>query len=213
MQQRPFSKLSGSSKRWAERHTSDMYVKKASAENLRARSAFKLSEIQQRKRIIRPGDFVIDLGASPGGWSVTASRLLDVTAGGKLCAVDLLPMEPIPDCTFIQGNFLSQQVQRNILEVSGDRHPDVVLSDMLHNVTGDRSTDAARSEEIFFSVLEYCQNNLQTGGNMLVKILQSGNDKEIIRESELVFQQVNFIKPAASRNASAEKYVLATRKI
>jgi 23S rRNA (uridine2552-2'-O)-methyltransferase len=204
--------MSSAGKKWMDRHTNDPYVKKATAENLRARSAFKLTEIQDKKKIIKPNSFVLDLGAAPGSWSVAVSKIIDPAAGGLLCSVDLLNMEPVPLCTFIQGDFLTKEVQDKVLAIGLGRKPDVILSDMLCNRTGHKGTDMARSEELYFTVFEYCMDHLRDGGNMLVKILRSGNDEEIMRETKKIFRQVSFMKPLASRNSSSEIYVMALNK-
>lgn len=111
-----------------ERHTSDVFVKKAAAQNMRSRSAFKLTEIQDQKKIIKRGSFVVDLGAAPGGWSVAASQYIDPGVGGMLCSVDLLPMKGVPQCTFIQGDFTDKRVRDSVIAAGNGRLPDVILS-------------------------------------------------------------------------------------
>lgn len=195
-----------------ERHTRDEYVKKATAGNMRSRSAFKLTELQEKKKIVKPGSFVVDLGCAPGGWSVAVSQYIDPAAGGQLCSVDLLPMKPVPSCTFIQGDFTSKSVRDQILHAGGGKQPDVILSDMMCNRTGDHLTDCARSEELFYTVLDFCSDNLRPSGSMVIKILSGPDDKEMLAEAKKLFTAVNWVKPAASRSSSAEIYMVAIGK-
>lgn len=210
---RNFSKLAGSSKRWMERHTSDVFVKKSTAENMRSRSAFKITEIQEKKNIVKANSFVLDLGSAPGGWSVAVSKFIDSEAGGKICAVDLLPMDSVPCCTFIQGDFTTTEVRRQVLEVGEGRFPDVILSDMMCNRSGHRGTDSARSEELFYTVLDFSAANLKRGGSMVVKILRGEEDKAMLADAKKLFAEVQMVKPAASRSESAEIYIVATKKL
>lgn len=162
-----------------------------------------------RHRILRGGELVIDLGCAPGGWSVYASELLKPQLGGVCLGVDLLPMDPVPNVDFIQGNFLDPVVQNQIREVSLNRKADVILSDMLHNLTGHRSTDQSRSMNICFSVLDFAKSISAAKGTLLMKFLRCEEDKELMEEISASYESTKVLKPKASRGESSEAYILA----
>ena len=197
------------SSQWLNRHVNDPYVKGAYDNDLRSRSAFKFVEMNEKYRLVRPHDFVIDLGAAPGGWSLACSKVLVEEKGGYLVAVDLLPIEPIaPHCEIICGNFYSAAVRRQ-LKALGGRKPDVVLSDMLMNTMGHRNTDHVRSIELCHAALDFAVENLIHGGIFLGKFLQGADEKELRVAAENRFSKVKLVKPNASRSESSEIYLLA----
>jgi 23S rRNA (uridine2552-2'-O)-methyltransferase len=209
-----------------QRHVNDPYVKMAEKEGNRSRAAYKLQELQDKYKIIRPKDYVIDLGAAPGGWSFMASKILDFTNGGLLVSIDLLQMEHIPTdlpdnqgAHMILGNFNSPVVRAEMTRLAGfnadgtKRTANVVLSDMLQNTTGHASTDHLKSMNICYSVLDFTQEYLQPGGHLLCKFFQGSDDKELLEEAKLQFQSTRLVKPKSSRTESREMYLLGLHKI
>jgi 23S rRNA (uridine2552-2'-O)-methyltransferase len=203
------------SKSWIQRHVNDSYVKLASknGKHLRSRGAFKLLEIQKAHKLISVGDYVIDLGASPGGWSIVASEIL--SANGFLTSVDLLPMEPvgIQNSIFIEGDFTDKVIQRKIKIAYKDKKPNVILSDMLMNTCGNGQVDHFRSMDLAKSVLAFADDFLSPGGSILCKILRGADDKELMLSFKTRFKKVRLIKPDSSRSESAEIYIIGTTKI
>lgn len=216
--------MSGSSKSWMQRHVNDHYVKLAEKENVRSRAAYKLQELQDKYKIIKSNDFVIDLGAAPGGWSVVVSKILDFSRDGKLVSIDLLAMEPVGTdlesnrgVFFLKGDFNSPTVRSELKSLSGVKHDEprlanVILSDMLQNTTGHGSTDHLKSMNICYSVLEFTKEYLQPGGHLLCKYFQGSDDKELLAEAKEQFLTVKSVKPKSSRPESREMYLLATCK-
>ena len=201
------------SKAWVTRHKKDVYVKQAAKDDLRSRSAYKLIELQDRFRFIHAHDYVIDLGSTPGGWSLATARIL--SPKGLLCSVDLLPMMSIQenvDAHFILGDFQAKATQDAILALgaSKGRHKvDVVLSDMLRNSSGHAQQDHFRSMDLCFTALEFSQTVLKVGGSLCVKYLRGSDEAELMSQLKQSFDVVKVVKPKASRNESAEMYVLA----
>lgn len=213
-------------KAWISRHKNDKYVKAAVEGDLRSRSYFKLTEIQEKYNIIKRNDFVIDLGAAPGGWSLAISKIFDqfdikfstidkkyIPSTSLLCAVDLLPIDPIPNTIIIQGDFNDPKVKEQILFISDKNgKANVVLSDMLQNSSGHRSSDHFRSIELCLSALDFCETSLLKGGHFLCKFLRGSDDNELIDAAKEMFSDVKIVKPKASRNESSEIYLLAMKK-
>ena len=198
--------MSHSSKRWLQRHVSDPFVKRSREEGYRSRAAYKLLEIDARDRLLRPGATVIDLGAAPGGWSqVAAAR---VGARGRVIAIDLLEMPAPPGVAFIQGSFLDPAVRAAALEAAGGK-VDLVLSDMMPNVSGIASADQARAAELVHEAIAFCAEVLKPGGAFLVKVFQGAEFAGILAELRRRFAGVQTRKPAASRGESRETYLLA----
>ncbi|MGD9602964.1 MAG: RlmE family RNA methyltransferase [Gammaproteobacteria bacterium] len=196
-----------SSHRWYRTQSTDPFVKRREQAGLRSRAAFKLEELLTRERLCRPGQVVLDFGSAPGGWSqVVAPR---VGAEGLVVAVDILPMDPLPGVTFVQGDATDDAVLDEIRIALGGRAVDLVLSDMSPNLTGIRSVDEARSVGLAEQVLEFAQNFLTTGGTMLMKLFQHNDTEALIRRIRTEFRQVNRRKPAASRSQSREFYLVA----
>lgn len=170
-------------------------------------------EIQKKYGIIRPTDLVVDLGAAPGGWSVAAMKTIDLARGGYVVSNDLLPMEAIEGAGFVQGDFCKLKTQEQIMSLCQDVGPDVVISDMLHNTTGNKTMDHHRSLELCMSALDFCDIVLKPGGNFLAKVLRGVDDKELFERARGMFQTVQYIKPKASRSESTEVYIMAVRKL
>ena len=197
---------SKSSSAWLARHVSDPYVRKAGAQGYRARSAFKLLEILNREGLARPGDAVVDLGAAPGSWSqVLAER---VGKSGKVVALDLLEMAPIPGVTFVQGDFREDEVLAKLEGFLGGRKVDLVVSDMAPNITGVRATDQARSIHLCELAADFAKSHLNPRGALLVKAFQGSGYPEFLAEMRRNFVTVASKKPDASRGESKEMYLL-----
>ncbi len=190
-----------------QQHVSDPYVRRARAEGYRSRAAYKLLELDQRDRLLRPGFAVVDLGAAPGGWSqVAAAR---VGASGRVLAVDILAMPPLPNVEFVLGDFRDPATQDRLARALGERLADLVLSDMAPNISGMAEVDQARSLELARAAVEFCRNHLKPGGTLLVKVFQGAGFEEFEAELRRRFLRVVVRKPGASRSRSAEVYVLA----
>jgi 23S rRNA (uridine2552-2'-O)-methyltransferase len=196
-----------SSRRWLKEHFDDSYVKRAQEEGWRARAVYKLMEIQQKDRILRPGMTVIDLGAAPGSWSEYARR--EVGRRGRVLALDLLDMEPIPDVAFIRGDFREDDVLQRLLAALGGRRADLVMSDMAPNITGVSAVDQPRAAHLCELALDLARQVLAEGGDLLVKGFQGEGFDPLVAEMRRSFGKVLFRKPKASRARSREVYLLA----
>lgn len=190
---------------WMRRHVRDPYVRQAVRSGYRSRAAYKLIEADQRDRLLRPGAVVVDLGSAPGGWSQVARE--KVGAAGKVVALDVLPMQPVPGVTFIQGDACDEAVCRKIADLVGDRAVDLVLSDMAPNLTGIASVDEARSQALVSLAVAFAHRVLKPQGGLLVKGFHGSGLDAVIREMKQVFSQVHVRKPAASRSESSEVYL------
>jgi len=204
---RPDKRRKPSSRAWLERQISDPYVARAKREGLRSRAAFKLVEIDDKYRLLKPGARVVDLGAAPGGWSEIAARRLG--AGGRVIAIDVLDMKPIAGVEFQRLDFLDQAAPERLKTMLGGK-ADVVLSDMAANATGHRATDHIKIVALVESAAEFAREVLKPGGTFLAKVLQGGTEKQLLADLKRDFAIVKHVKPAASRSDSAELYVLAT---
>ncbi|MCP3418078.1 RlmE family RNA methyltransferase [Bradyrhizobium brasilense] len=199
-----------SSKLWLERQLNDPYVAKAKAMGYRSRAAFKLLEIDDKYRLLKPGMTVVDLGAAPGGWSqIAAKRTGAVDGKGKVVAIDLLEMGEIPGVTFAQLDFLDHDAPEKLIAMMGGR-ADIVMSDMAANTTGHRKTDQLRIIGLVETAAHFAGEVLNPGGTFLAKVFQSGADAELVAQLKRDFATVRHVKPAASRQDSSERYVLAT---
>lgn len=202
------------SKQWLHDHLNDPYVKLAQREGYRARAAYKLKEIDEQEKLLRPGMTVVDLGAAPGSWSQYARNVLGGgrTAQGELTgriiALDLLPMEAIADVHFFQGDFREDDVLRQLEALLGDEQVDVVLSDMAPNLSGVSSADAARIEHVCELALEFAQAHLKPQGALLVKAFHGSGYSQIVEAFKRAFKVVKPLKPKASRDKSAETFIL-----
>ena len=199
--------MAKSSKRWLRDHERDPYVRKARRSKYRSRAAYKLQEIDQRDRLFRPGQLVVDLGAAPGSWSqYAASR---IGPRGRVVAVDLLPMAPVNHVQIIEGDFGDVAIAARCLEALRGRKADLVISDMAPNLSGVRATDQARSMQLAELALEFATQVLAPGGDLLLKLFQGSGADEFRKELVEHFQRVIVRKPAASKSESREFYVLA----
>lgn len=198
---------SKSSSRWLQEHVSDPYVKRAQKEGYRARSSFKLLELQEKDRLLRPGMRVIDLGSAPGGWSQVAASL--VGDKGHVLATDILPMDAIRNVDFIQGDFREQSVLDQILARLAGEKADLVLSDMSPNISGISSADQAASIYLLELALDMVRRVLKPGGVFVAKLFQGEGSDEYLKAVRAAFEKVAIRKPAASRSRSREVYVVA----
>ena len=196
-----------SQQKWLERQLNDPYVARAKREGLRSRAAFKLEEIDDKQKILKPGARVLDLGAAPGGWSQVAIKRIG--AKGRVVAIDLLEMDPIPGVEFARLDFLDPSAPDQLKTMLGGP-ADVVLSDMAENATGHLPTDHLKIIALVEAAAEFAAVVLAPGGVFLAKVIQGGTEAALLATLKRDFKIVKHIKPAASRADSAELYVLAT---
>ncbi|ABV88385.1 23S rRNA (uridine(2552)-2'-O)-methyltransferase RlmE [Shewanella pealeana] len=201
-------KRTASSSRWMQEHFDDHYVKLSQKRGLRSRAAFKIEEIQEKDKLIRPGMTVVDLGAAPGGWSQIAVKL----AGdkGKVIACDILPMDPIVGVDFLQGDFREEKVLDALLTRVGDAKVDVVLSDMAPNMSGTGGVDQPRAMYLVELALDMCHQVLAPNGSFAVKVFQGEGFDEYMKAVKEAFKTVKTRKPDSSRPRSREVYLVAT---
>ncbi len=198
-----------SSKLWLERQLNDPYVMQAKRDGFRSRAAYKLREIDDKHRLLKSGQVVVDLGAAPGGWSqIAAKRVGSVEGRGKVVAIDLLEMPELPGVTFAQMDFLDEKAPDKLRAMIGGG-ADVVMSDMAANTTGHRKTDQLRIIGLVESAAAFACEILNPGGTFVAKVFQSGADAELLAQLKRDFTTVKHVKPAASRQDSSERYVLA----
>ncbi len=195
-----------SSRAWLERQISDPYVVRARREGVRSRAAYKLTEIDDKFHLLKPGMRVVDLGAAPGGWSEVAARR--VGAGGRVFAIDILDMKPISGVEFLKLDFLDETAAERLKPMLGGK-ADLVLSDMAANATGHRKTDHLRIMALAEAAAHFAREVLGPGGNFLCKVLQGGTEAALLSELKRDFESVKHVKPPASRTDSAELYLLA----
>ena len=196
---------------WIARHITDPYVRRSVAEGYRSRAAYKLSEIDDKDRLLRPGIVVVELGAAPGSWTqVVRQRLTgrDGHLSGRIIALDLLPMDPLPDVEFIQGDFHDEAVEGRLVDLLAGVRVDLVLSDMAPNLSGIAAADAARSLHLGEIAADFAAKYLQPSGAFLVKAFQGSGYSQYVERLKSIFRSVAVRKPAASREASAEVYLL-----
>jgi 23S rRNA (uridine2552-2'-O)-methyltransferase len=199
-----------SSTRWLQRQLNDPYVARARREGYRSRSAFKLIEIDDRYRLLSPGQRVLDLGAAPGGWSQVAAARTKATPGHPtVVAVDLLPIDPIPGVVAIEADFLAADAERLIAEAMKGRRPDIILSDMAAPTTGHQKTDALRTANLYEAAAAFATEHLAPDGAFLAKVFRGGMEAEMLAGLKRAFRQVAHVKPKASRPDSVELYLLA----
>ena len=195
-----------SSRTWLERQIRDPYVARAKREGFRSRAAYKLAEIDDKYRLLKPGTRVVDLGAAPGGWSEIAARR--VGAGGRVLAIDILDMKPIAEVEFLKLDFLDATAPQRLKDLLGGQ-ADLVLSDMAANATGHRQTDHIRIMALAEAAAHFAREVLAPGGSFLCKVLQGGTEAALLAELKRDFASVKHVKPPASRSDSAELYLLA----
>ena len=210
VQVRTGGKRKHSSKLWLERQLNDPYVAQAKRDGYRSRAAYKLLEIDDKFRLLKPGQTVVDLGAAPGGWSqIAAKRVGSIDGKGKVVAIDLLDMPEIAGVDFAQLDFMDNDAPEKLTAMLGGG-ADVVMSDMAANTTGHRKTDQLRIVGLIETAAAFACDVLKPGGTFLAKAFQSGADAELLAQLKRDFASVRHVKPAASRQDSSERYVLAT---
>lgn len=197
---------SKTSREWMREHVNDPYVQKAKAAGYRSRAAYKLLELDKKDRLLAPGQLLVDLGAAPGSWAQVAAA--KVGSKGRVVAVDLLPMVPLPGVHFIQGDFREQAVLEALLLALGGRKADLVISDLAPNISGIAVSDQARSMYLCELALDFARLCLKPGGSMLVKVFQGAGFAEFLSEMRNAFDKVGSRKPEASRGRSSEMYLL-----
>ena len=203
---------SKSSHRWLREHFDDEYVKKAQRDGYRSRAVYKLEEIQAKDRIIKPGMSIVDLGAAPGGWSQYALGLIG--RKGVVVAMDILPMEPLPGVTFVEGDFREEDVLNELLAVLEEREIDLVMSDIAPNISGMEAVDQPRAMYLAELAVDFADRVLRPGGDLLVKLFQGEGFDVLLKDLKQRYEKVIVRKPKASRPRSREVYVLARgRKI
>ena len=201
---------SRSSGRWLSEHFSDEYVKQAQALGYRSRAVFKLKELDDKSRLLKPGVVVVDLGAAPGGWSQYAAQRIG--KGGRIIALDLLPMEELPGVTFIQGDFREDAVLDELRQALEGRPVDLVLSDMAPNMSGNRVVDQARGMHLAELALETAREILKPGGDFVTKLFQGPDVDDYVHSARGLFVQVSVRKPKASRDRSPEVYLVGRER-
>ena len=199
-----------SSKRWLDRQLNDPYVARARKEGYRSRAAFKLIEIDDKHRFLKAGMTVIDLGAAPGGWSEVAARRVGASEGkGRVIAIDILDMPPVPGVQFLHLDFLDPSAPEQLRALI-DRPADVVMSDMAANATGHKRTDHLKIMALVEAAVAFAGEVLAKGGTFVGKVIQGGTEAQLLAGLKRDFATVRHIKPPASRADSAELYLLAT---
>ena len=198
-----------SSRQWLQRQLNDPYVARAKREGMRSRAAYKLMEIDDKARFLRKGARVVDLGAAPGGWSQVAAQRVSATEQGRVIAIDILAMEPVPGVDFIALDFLDRTAPDKLKDMIGGP-ADVVLSDMAANATGHARTDHLKIMALVEAAAEFAREVLAPGGTFLAKVLQGGTEAALLASLKRDYRTVKHVKPPASRTDSAELYLLAT---
>jgi 23S rRNA (uridine2552-2'-O)-methyltransferase len=198
------SKSSGS---WLQEHVNDPYVKQAQRDGYRSRSSYKLIQLNERDRLIRSGMLIVDLGSAPGGWSQVATRLAGEQA--RVVATDILPMDPLKNVDFIQGDFTEEAVLNQVLQTLGGRKPQLVICDIAPNISGVYSADQASSMYLIELALDFVRRALEPKGDFVVKVFQGAGSEAYIKDVRTSFDKVFVRKPAASRPRSREVYLVA----
>lgn len=201
-----------SNRAWIERHINDPFVKRSRSEGYRARSVYKVTELDDREKLLRPGLTVVDLGAAPGSWTQIVRERLTNKEGrlqGRIIAMDILPMDPIDGVNFLQGDFREQEVADKLSEILDGDKVDVVLSDMAPNLSGIPAADAARALLLNELALEFCLEHLKKTGVFVTKAFQGSGFSQYVEALKKTFKKVDIRKPAASRDTSAEVYLVA----
>lgn len=204
-------------KAWLNDHVNDPYVKLAQKEGYRARAAYKLKEIDESLHLIKPGDLVVDLGSAPGAWSQYVRRKLSPDGAavgalnGRIIALDILPMQPIEGVEFLQGDFREEDVLQQLQSTLQGRKVDVVVSDMAPNLSGVESADSARVAHLIELAIEFSQGHLKPEGALVTKVFHGSGYSQLVDAFKQAFQVVKPIKPKASRDKSAETFLVGRR--
>ena len=201
------SKPRRSSGSWRDRQERDPFVQRARREGWRSRAVFKLEQIVTKERLLRPGMVCVDLGSAPGGWSQYVTQKLDGKA--RIVAVDILPMDALPDVDFIEGDFREDDVFEQLLERVGEAGADLVMSDMAPNITGTKVVDQPRSMYLVELALDMARRVLKPGGSFICKVFQGEGFDEFVKDARNSFERVRVFKPEASRAGSREVYLVA----
>lgn len=204
------AKKKSSSKAWLREHREDIYVQRALQDGYRSRASYKLLELQERDRLIRPGMLVLDLGSAPGGWSQVAAKL--VGDHGRVIASDILPMDSIADVSFIHGDFTEDEVFERICAEIGDKKLDLVISDMAPNMSGMSAVDQPRAMYLVELALDMARQTLRPGGDFVAKVFQGEGFEELLSDARDLFSKVLTRKPAASRPRSREVYLVGRQR-
>ncbi len=200
-------KMTNSSRRWLEEHMDDEYVLRAKREGYRSRAVYKLLEVDDKDKLLRPGMTVVDLGAAPGGWSqVARQRLGD---NGRVLALDILEMDALAGVEFIQGDFREDEAIEALMKMLANSAVDLVMSDMAPNMSGVRDMDKIRAMYLVELAFDLAKQVLRPGGDLLMKVFQGPGYEQLIKELRACFDRVVARKPKASRNRSSEVYLLA----
>ena len=199
-----------SSTLWLERQLNDPYVQRAKAEGYASRAAYKLMEIDDRHKILKPGARVVDLGAAPGGWSqVSAARVGSDADDIRVVGIDYLDMDPVPGVTILKKDFLDDDAPDLLIEALGGHAPDLVMSDMASPTIGHRRTDHMRTMYLVEVALDFALKVLKPGGHFLTKTFQGGTENDLLQLMKKNFRSIHHVKPPASRDGSVELYLLA----
>lgn len=196
-----------SSGSWRDRQERDPFVRKAREAGYRSRAVFKLAQLDRKEQLLRPGMTVVDLGSAPGGWSQFVTERLK--GRGQVLAIDLLPMDSLPDVDFLQGDFTEDAILEALLDRLGDRRADLVLSDMAPNISGNKAVDQPRSMYLAELALDFTRQTLSRHGDFVCKLFQGAGIDEFIASARQSFKRVKVVKPAASRAGSSEVYLVA----
>ena len=196
-----------SSARWKRRQAADPFVQRAQREGWRSRAVYKLEELDRKLKLLRPGAVVIDLGAAPGGWSQYAAKR--VQPGGRVLALDILPMDPMPGVEFMQGDFTEDDALQQLLAALGDHKADLVISDMAPNISGMRSVDQPRAMYLAELALDLAVKTVKSGGAFVTKVFMGEGFEQLVKDCRSRFDTVKIVKPEASRSESRETYIAA----
>jgi 23S rRNA (uridine2552-2'-O)-methyltransferase len=197
----------GSGRSWRDRQERDPYVQQARRDGWRSRAVYKLEQIDQKERLLKPGMVCVDVGAAPGSWSQYVTRKLKGTA--RIIAVDLLPMDALPNVEFIQGDFQDEAVLAQMLEAIGDNGVDLVMSDIAPNISGNRAVDQPRSMYLVELALDLARRVLKQKGSFVCKVFHGEGFEEFLGDARRSFERVRVMKPKASRAGSREVYLVA----
>jgi 23S rRNA (uridine2552-2'-O)-methyltransferase len=203
-------------KAWLNDHVNDPYVKLAQKEGYRARAAYKLKEIDETLKLVKPGQIVVDLGCTPGAWSQYLRRRLSPQGAavgelnGTIIGLDLLPMEPIEGVQYVQGDFREDEVLSQLEALLQGRQADLVVSDMAPNLSGITSVDSARVEELVTLAIDFCQRHLKPQGSLVAKVFHGSGYNELVHLFRANFQTVKPLKPKASRDRSSETFLIGS---
>ena len=201
------SKPRRSSGSWRDRQERDPFVQQARRDGWRSRAVYKLEEIDQKERLLRPGMVCVDLGAAPGSWSQYVTEKLNGQA--RIVAVDLLPMDSLPEVEFVQGDFREDAVLQQLLDAIGEEGADLVMSDMAPNISGTKAVDQPRSMYLVELALDMARRVLKPGGSFICKVFQGEGFDDFVRDARNSFERVRVMKPKASRAGSREMYLVA----